>query len=335
MSPSLPIARRFLPLSALFAVLFSGPASASPNAVHRVPEDFPSIQAAVNAASAGDEISVRAGSWCGATITKRVKLVGRSAAVTIVGCAAPVLFDVLRVGFFLPDGTASGTVVRNFNFNGLGVSNQNFDPLALAVFGRQADDVVIAHNRVAGTVQAFTNTGGSGWSVSHNVVRGLTAFTCGDGGRCGGGDAIVFQQRDVTQPRATRNLAVRNDIQGRIPDGLDEFSMVGVLALGQDGAVALANKLAIPANPDAEGDGQGVVVSDHCCGLEVPFHTSINSIVVANDGRQSEFAVVIERELDGGTGNSQGALVLANLGVVLINPDPLAAIERPRAHQPF
>jgi hypothetical protein len=45
--------------------------------------------------------------------------------------------------------------------------------------------------------------------------------------------------------------------------------------------------------------------------------------------------VVIERELDGGTGNSQGALVLANLGVVLINPDPLAAIERPRAHQPF
>jgi hypothetical protein len=246
-----------------------------------------------------------------------------------------VLFDVLRVGFFLPDGTASGTVVRNFNFNGLGVSNQNFDPLALAVFGRQADDVVIAHNRVAGTVQAFTNTGGSGWSVSHNVVRGLTAFTCGDGGRCGGGDAIVFQQRDVTQPRATRNLAVRNDIQGRIPDGLDEFSMVGVLALGQDGAVALANKLAIPANPDAEGDGQGVVVSDHCCGLEVPFHTSINSIVVANDGRQSEFAVVIERELDGGTGNSQGALVLANRGVVLINPDPLAAIERPRAHQPF
>ena len=72
MSPSLPIARRFLPLSALFAVLLSGPASASPNAVHRVPEDFPNIQAAVDAANAGDEISVRAGSWCGATITKQV-----------------------------------------------------------------------------------------------------------------------------------------------------------------------------------------------------------------------------------------------------------------------
>ena len=135
MSPSLPVAKRFLPLSALFAVLLSGPASASPNAVHRVPEDFPNIQAAVDAANAGDEISVRAGSWCGATITKRVKLVGRSAGVTIVGCATPVLFEVLRVGFFLPDGAASGTVVRNFNFNGLGVSNQNFDPLALAVFG--------------------------------------------------------------------------------------------------------------------------------------------------------------------------------------------------------
>ena len=166
-------------------------------------------------------------------------------------------------------------------------------------------------------------------------MRGLTAFTCGDGGRCGGGDAIVFQQRDVTKPRATRNLAVRNNIQGRIPDGLDEFSMVGVLAIGQDGAVALANKLAIPSNPDAEGDGQGVVVTDHCCGLETPFHTSINSIVVANDGRQQRVCRGGRAGAGRGTGNSQGAIVLANLGVVLINPDPVAATERPRAHQPF
>ena len=39
-------------------------------ATHRVPQDFPSIQLAVNSANAGDTIRVGPGRWCGARITK-------------------------------------------------------------------------------------------------------------------------------------------------------------------------------------------------------------------------------------------------------------------------
>jgi hypothetical protein len=50
----------------------------------RVPQDFPTIQLAVNAASAGDTIRVGPGRWCGARITKTLNLVGEGA--TIMGC---------------------------------------------------------------------------------------------------------------------------------------------------------------------------------------------------------------------------------------------------------
>src|SRR3974377_841250 len=72
----------------------------------RVPRDQPTIQAAVDAASDGDRIVVTGGRVCGATLNKRLELVGRRGA-TIVGCDAPAV-GAFRVGFFLPDGSASG-----------------------------------------------------------------------------------------------------------------------------------------------------------------------------------------------------------------------------------
>ena len=54
---------------------------------------------------------------------------------------------------------------------------------------------------------------------------GVTAFTCD--GFCGGGDAIVFQQRVRDAKRAVGNSAEHNLVTGRIPDGLDEFGMTG------------------------------------------------------------------------------------------------------------
>lgn len=77
----------------------AGAASAQAD-VLRVPAEHATIQLAVDAAEHGDRIVVRAGTWCGATITKEVHLVGVGA--TIVGCDAPALGGGLRIGFFLP-----------------------------------------------------------------------------------------------------------------------------------------------------------------------------------------------------------------------------------------
>jgi hypothetical protein len=284
----------------------------------RVPRHYPTIQDAVNAAAPGDTILVGPGSWCGATITKQLDLKGDGHPV-IVGCPspAPSLFGSLRIGFFLPDGSASGTTIRDFVFDGQGVSNTDLAPLAFAVFARDADDVIVQQNRVLGTVQSITNTRGDGWDVSHNKIEGLTVFTCD--GLCGGGDAIVFQERPVVGSRGMANSATFNDITGAVPDTLNEFSMVGVLAIAQDGTVIRNNKVAIPDNPIADGAGEAIVITDHCCGLPTGFENSQNSTIINNDGRGSEFAVVIEIDSANGFANSIGTALRGNFGLNDIN----------------
>lgn len=300
-------------LTLLVMAALGGAASA---ATVRVPEDVPTIQAAVDAAHPGDRIRVAAGRWCGATVDKRVRLEGRGLP-TIIGCAAPTLDGgPLRVGLLLAAG-ASGSEVRGFAFDGGGVSNANTAPLAFAVFARGASDVVVRGNVVVGTVQALTNSGGDGWHVAYNAVVGLTAFTCD--GFCGGGDAIVFQQRDAGKRRALGNAAEHNFVGGAIPDGLNEFGLDGVVVFGQDGATIAHNLVAIPKNPRAAGDGVGVLVSDRCCGDPTPFATSIDYVLVGNDGRPSQVAVRVDRDASGGTGNSAGALIAGNRGVLDIN----------------
>lgn len=220
---------------------------------------------------------------------------------TIIGCASsPKLlpFAELRIGFFLPDGSASGSTFRHFLFDGQGVSNQspgNFDPLSFAIFARDSDNIIIEQNHVVGTVQSFTNTDGSGWTVNHNIIEDLTVFTCDGLITCGGGDGIVFQHRNTGGPRQMDNTAMFNDISGTIPDNLDLFSMAGIIILGaEDGTVLQKNRITIPGNPVAAGEGHAIRVSNVCCGGLGPFQTVINSVIVKNDGRNSEFSVVID-----------------------------------------
>lgn len=277
--------------------------------------------------SPGDQIRVGPGEWCGATITKTVGLFGEGGA-TIIGCTtSPVLAGVLRIGFFLPDADASGSTFRHFVFDGAGVSNQlptgNFDPLSFAIFAREADSVIIEQNHVIGTVQSFTNTDGSGWTVNHNTIEDLTVFTCGQVLTCGGGDGIVFQDRNIGGPRQTDNTAMFNVINGAVPDNLELFSMAGIIVLGaEDGTVLQKNRIEIPGNPLADGEGHAIRVSDVCCGGAAGFQTVINSVIVKNDGRNSEFSLVIDKDSTGGTGNTEGTTIRGNFGVNEINEVP-------------
>jgi hypothetical protein len=282
----------------------------------RVPREHSTIQAAVDAATDGDRIVVERGRFCGATVTKRVTLSGRPGA-TIVGCDQPVLGSGLRMGFFLPDARASGTRVSGFRFDGSGVSNQNLTPVALGVLARQVDDVDVTDNDFLGSVQAVTNTDGSRWRVLRNRIEHLTALTCD--GLCTGGDGIVFQQRLRLDVRPRDNIAAFNRIQGRIPDGLNEFSVVGIFALGQSGTWIVGNTLEIPANPKAAGEGDGVELSDQCCGTVV-VSTTINSRVLFNDGRRSQVAVRVDVDAHGGPGNLAGAILFGNQGRVVLPP---------------
>ncbi len=287
--------------------------------VVRVPEDQPTIQAAVDTCAPGDQIRVGPGSWVGATITKQVHLIGEGGATIVGDASSPNLAGVLRIGFFLPDNAADGTTISHFTFDGQGVSNSNFNPLSFAIFARNVSGAVVEHNEILGTVQAITNTDGSGWTVSHNDIVDLTVFAC-DGTFCGGGIGIVFQDRAVLpNPRSTDNSATHNKITGTVPDALDLFSMAGIFAVGQDGTVIKNNRITIPDNPEALGAGVGIELADVCCGTGAQLKTTINSVIVKNDCRDSEFGLVIPLDFFGGTGNTEGTLIRGNFGLNSIN----------------
>jgi nitrous oxidase accessory protein NosD len=313
--------------------------------VRRVPGRYATIQQAIDAAHSGDEISVAPGRYCGAVIDRPVTLDGHGQA-TIVGCpTGPALFGGLRVGFLLPGvagvNPASGTRIQGFHFDGRGVTADDLDALAFGVFARFADDVQITGNRFFGTVQAITNTAGDHWVIAHNDIHGLTLFDC-TAGLCAGGDGIIIQAAsgDVAAPggagdavnRPEGNVVFANDIDGTIPDGFDAFSMVGIFLFAADGTIVRENRIAIPDNPTSQAGGEGVLVSNTCCGdpnaVVVP--GSRNTAVLFNEGRASEFVVVVE-----GTGgeNTQGLVLFGNRGVQLVEGNLVADAGQPHRHR--
>lgn len=102
------------------------------------------------------------------------------------------------------------------------------------MFARDADDVVVTRNVVFGTVQAITNTRGSGWDVSHNLIVGLTALPCDGSGPCGGGSGI--------------GVLVANECCGDAPFSTSEhITVIGTLAPETDVAVWIAPGNAVGA----------------------------------------------------------------------------------------
>lgn len=300
----------------------------------RVPAQYPTIQAAVDAAAPGDKIRVSRGNYCGATLTKPVSLEGRGRP-RIIGCAtSPMISPGLRAGFFLPGSQganpASGSSIRGFVFDGQGISNANLEPLSFGVFARFASDVSVERNRFIGTVQAITNTAGDRWRIERNRIEQLTLFDCTL--HCTGGDAIVIGVASgaraapggaaATANRPEDNLVRRNTISGTSPDGFGVFSMVGVLLLSADGTRVHANTLRLRDNPNAPAVGQGILVTNTCCGLASGYLPGSRFTSISfNDARKSEVGIVVEGT--GGT-NTEGLVLRKNRGSLVLEGQPQA-----------
>ncbi len=312
--------------------------------IRSVPLRYATIQQAIDAANPGDEISVAPGHYCGAVIDRTVTIDGHGEA-TIVGCpTGPELFGGLRAGFVLTgvagDSQASGTRIQGFLFDGRGVTAGDLAPLAFGVFARFANDIQITRNRFFGTVQAITNTAGDRWVIAHNEIHGLTLFDC-TAGLCAGGDGIIIQAAsgDVAAPggpgdgvnRPEGNIVFANDIDGTIPDGFDVFSMVGIFVFAADKTTVTGNRIAIPDNPNADASGEGVLVSNNCCGNPsdiVP--GSRDTTILFNEGTASELVIVVE-----GTGgeNTKGLVLFGNGGVQLVEGSVVANNGMPHRHR--
>ncbi|HET6281975.1 MAG TPA: hypothetical protein VFH73_13455 [Polyangia bacterium] len=311
-------------------------ATAAQGATLRVPQQHVTIQDAVNAAAAGDRISVGAGAFCGAVIDKRVTLVGHGNP-RIIGCAGgPALQGVLRIGFLLDGASghspASGSEITGFVFDGDGVSNANLNPLAFGVLARFAHDVQVTRNRFVGTTQAITNTGGDRWLIWQNQITDLSLLDCTH--FCGGGAGIVIQSvpedievGGVVDPDASRvqfNFIASNHVDGAVPAGFNTFSMVGILILAADQTSVWNNDLALKRGAGAGAAGEGINVTDRCCGDQVVIDPGARDTVLAlNDGRRSQFAIVVEGS--GGT-NTEGLVLFGNRGAVQIEGRAVARV---------
>jgi hypothetical protein len=303
-----------------------GVPTAANAAVRRVPQVYPTIQGAIDASRAGDSIEVGPGHYCGATLDRTVHLIGHGQPV-VVGCSdGPALSRGERIGFRLP-GTgglnpASGSSIEGFVFDGRGLSQTNLNPLALGVFAQFADGVQVKRNTFLGTIQAVTNTAGDGWTIARNEIVDLTLFDC-TGALCEGGDAIVLAiAKDSlataggpTDPvnRPERNVVVDNRISGVIPDGFDVFSMVGIFVLAGDDTLIARNQIRLPDNPAADAAGEGILLSNSCCGEPAIVPGTRNTAVLANDGSGSQFAVVVEGS---GGANTTGLVLFGNSGTI-------------------
>src|SRR5687767_12429989 len=171
-------------------VCVATPAAAAAKGVDRVPQDYPTIQAAVTL-GASSKIAVSPGRWAGAIVTRPVEIRGDNA---IIDTGYPL--GPLGVGFALPP-AATGTTIEGFTFD------CNSPLMDFGIFssatrtGGNANDIIIQRNTFEGCVQGITNsgasescasavvTGGRRWLIEHNQFTDVVTVT--DTGGLGGG----------------------------------------------------------------------------------------------------------------------------------------------------
>ena len=173
--------------------LTGGPAVAAKGAVILVPEDFATIQEAVDAASDGDTIEVGAGNWFGAIVDKAVEIRGKGGTVINDG---PAHGSGLIQGFRLLAGS-----------DGAVISHLTFETDLTIMNGAAVNDVTIEHNTFLNSVQAVSNWRGSGWMISHNDIVDLRT-------RNGGGIGILIA--DYLGGTVQNNVVSHNKISGTL-----------------------------------------------------------------------------------------------------------------------
>jgi hypothetical protein len=240
---------------------------------------------------------------------------------TIMGCPAGIpgpVGNLFRRGFFL-NVAASGSSIRNFTFDGKGVSDANLDPLSIGIqpqFG--TNNVTVDSNTFLGGLGGIEGPFGDDWLVTHNVFDGFTILSNGVGG-------FAILSEDFQGGPFTGNVYIYNSITAAVPPGSFSFAsyinevdvpFVGIAIAGHNGTIITHNKIAITSN--ANGDaGVGIVATDDSVdGLS---STDSNLVITNNNGRGSQYGLIITKDQLGGTTNTSGATIRGNFGVNLIN----------------
>jgi hypothetical protein len=198
----------------------------------KVPQDFPTIQAAIDSPMVADDdrIMVGPGNFAGALVTRPVHIqgVGRTTITT-----GPLHPSGMTQGFRLFE-AADGTTITNLRFTvDLAVINASFNVV---------DDVTFTRNTIVNPVQGVTNWLGSRWQITNNQIVDLRT-------RCGGGIAILVG--DYNGGVVSDNLVSQNRISGTVhvsPTDCGGYSATGIVIYadfrwGRTGSTSISNNL--------------------------------------------------------------------------------------------
>lgn len=211
--------------------------------VDRVPEDFPTIQEAVNLGVA-PVIHVASGQWTGAAINRPVRIQAEPGAVIDRGIRVR---RGVRSAFSLGP-AADGTEVNGF------VMDCRSRALDLGVYGSvtnlggAADNVTVTRNNFIGCVQGVTNAGspvrecvpdnldgGRYWLVEDNTFTGFTSQA--DSGTRGGGIGVVLFNVHAAD-------IVNNRFDGTVVD-TPKFATTGINLAGCSDCTVAGNEFAV------------------------------------------------------------------------------------------
>jgi hypothetical protein len=252
------------------------------------------IEAELAQVAWGGELHVHKRRICGFTLDHPVALDGRGS--VIVACPsspAPVAGQpALKAGIFV-EPAASGSVISGFRFEGRGAVDGRRGALTFGVFSRGAERVVVQHNRVDGTVQAVTSTGGRGWLITDNEVKDLEVFGCP--GSCGGGDGIVLAHSRTSAASADDAFITGNTIRALRPPADLPFSVTGVLGYAVQSPFILENVITLPGSPTIGIEltrTAGGILIDAPCG---------NARIVDNRVRRADLAIDVSADCATGT----------------------------------
>ena len=233
-----------------------------------VPNDYPTVQDAVDAASDGDTIMVMDGMYAGAVVNKAVHIKGNGHVIINVGVDKEWWPHGTR-GFVV---TADGATISHLAIENVGIGIEGYPTDA----NPAVDDVAISHVTISNLIPTYKGVnrrviqgafgvlnyeGGSGWTVTHSKM-GLTDGFAGYG---------IYIQQGVDI------LIAFNEIEHieQVPTGTHYF---GVFLLDTQYNKVVHNKILI----DAEKKG--------CVGIGGS--TSINNTIGFNDFRGSTVAGV-------------------------------------------
>ncbi len=208
-------------------VAMAGLAAAAPK-VDRVPQDFSTIQQAIDRGTA-PVIEVGPGEWAGAVVRRPVDLRGDQAVIR----SGP-RYSGLGVGFSLL-GKASDSEISGFTFACDGAKLDVGVYSSASRLGRAASYITVSDNTFRGCVQAITNTGrptascrpknvdgGQYWLIKDNRIEGITSVS-DDGQMVGGLGVFLFNTK--------YSEVLNNQFDGNIQDS-PHYTTGGVVVAG-------------------------------------------------------------------------------------------------------